>query len=110
MGVGVAGAAMVAYAAAAVDFARADAEGSGDAGVLVDVQLQHGDLVGVLRLDLVEHGRDWERYAYVKARLLTGADFEADVFAAPDVPHGAAAMSDAATVGDAVAFIERAQG
>jgi glutamate-ammonia-ligase adenylyltransferase len=29
---------------------------------------------------LVEHGRDWERYAYVKARLLTGRDFAADVF------------------------------
>jgi glutamate-ammonia-ligase adenylyltransferase len=29
---------------------------------------------------LVEHGRDWERYAYVKARLLTGLEFERDVF------------------------------
>jgi glutamate-ammonia-ligase adenylyltransferase len=29
---------------------------------------------------LVEHGRDWERYAYVKARLLTGRRFERDVF------------------------------
>jgi glutamate-ammonia-ligase adenylyltransferase len=29
---------------------------------------------------LVEHGRDWERYAYVKARLLTGQAFAADVF------------------------------
>ncbi len=30
---------------------------------------------------LVRHGRDWERYAYVKARLITGNDFERDVFA-----------------------------
>ncbi len=29
---------------------------------------------------LVEHGRDWERYAYVKARLLTGESFAAEVF------------------------------
>jgi [glutamine synthetase] adenylyltransferase / [glutamine synthetase]-adenylyl-L-tyrosine phosphorylase len=29
---------------------------------------------------LVEHGRDWERYAYVKARLLTGQAFAADVY------------------------------
>jgi glutamate-ammonia-ligase adenylyltransferase len=29
---------------------------------------------------LVGHGRDWERYAYVKARLLTGRQFEPDVF------------------------------
>jgi glutamate-ammonia-ligase adenylyltransferase len=29
---------------------------------------------------LVEHGRDWERYAYVKARLLTGVEFASDVF------------------------------
>ncbi len=29
---------------------------------------------------LVEHGRDWERYAYVKARLLTGIEFASDVF------------------------------
>jgi [glutamine synthetase] adenylyltransferase / [glutamine synthetase]-adenylyl-L-tyrosine phosphorylase len=29
---------------------------------------------------LVEHGRDWERYAYVKARLLTGQEFARDVF------------------------------
>jgi len=29
---------------------------------------------------LVEHGRDWERYAYVKARLLTGEAFSRDVF------------------------------
>ena len=29
---------------------------------------------------LVQHGRDWERYAYVKARLVTGREFERDVF------------------------------
>jgi glutamate-ammonia-ligase adenylyltransferase len=29
---------------------------------------------------LVEHGRDWERYAYVKARLITGREFTHDVF------------------------------
>ncbi len=29
---------------------------------------------------LVEHGRDWERYAYVKARLITGREFTRDVF------------------------------
>jgi glutamate-ammonia-ligase adenylyltransferase len=29
---------------------------------------------------LVEHGRDWERYAYVKARLLTGRSLARDVF------------------------------
>jgi len=29
---------------------------------------------------LVQHGRDWERYAYVKARLITGREFEHDVF------------------------------
>lgn len=29
---------------------------------------------------LVRHGRDWERYAYVKARLLTGKEFEHEVF------------------------------
>jgi glutamate-ammonia-ligase adenylyltransferase len=29
---------------------------------------------------LVGHGREWERYAYVKARLLTGQRFEPDVF------------------------------
>src|SRR5690606_16442361 len=30
----------------------------GQIGVLVDVELEDGDLVGVLGLDLVEHGRD----------------------------------------------------
>jgi [glutamine synthetase] adenylyltransferase / [glutamine synthetase]-adenylyl-L-tyrosine phosphorylase len=29
---------------------------------------------------LVRHGRDWERYAYVKARLLTGHRYEDDLF------------------------------
>ncbi|HEX5045923.1 MAG TPA: bifunctional [glutamate--ammonia ligase]-adenylyl-L-tyrosine phosphorylase/[glutamate--ammonia-ligase] adenylyltransferase [Gammaproteobacteria bacterium] len=29
---------------------------------------------------LLQHGRDWERYAYVKARLLTGLEHSADVF------------------------------
>ena len=29
---------------------------------------------------LVEHGRDWERYAYVKARLLTGEQFAPELF------------------------------
>ncbi|HUO67006.1 MAG TPA: bifunctional [glutamate--ammonia ligase]-adenylyl-L-tyrosine phosphorylase/[glutamate--ammonia-ligase] adenylyltransferase, partial [Gammaproteobacteria bacterium] len=29
---------------------------------------------------LVQHGRDWERYAYVKARLITGLELEHDVF------------------------------
>ena len=29
---------------------------------------------------LLQHGRDWERYAYVKARLLTGLPHSADVF------------------------------
>jgi glutamate-ammonia-ligase adenylyltransferase len=29
---------------------------------------------------LMQHGRDWERYAYVKARLLTGNAFAADLF------------------------------
>ncbi len=29
---------------------------------------------------LVRHGRDWERYAYVKARLMTGDRFAADLF------------------------------
>ncbi len=29
---------------------------------------------------LVRHGRDWERYAYVKARLMTGEKFAPDLF------------------------------
>jgi [glutamine synthetase] adenylyltransferase / [glutamine synthetase]-adenylyl-L-tyrosine phosphorylase len=35
---------------------------------------------------LVQHGRDWERYAYVKARLVTGREFEAEVFGEILVP------------------------
>ena len=29
---------------------------------------------------LVQHGRDWERYAYVKARLITGTEYRSAVF------------------------------
>jgi glutamate-ammonia-ligase adenylyltransferase len=29
---------------------------------------------------LVQHGRDWERYAYVKARLVTGAEYSPELF------------------------------
>jgi glutamate-ammonia-ligase adenylyltransferase len=29
---------------------------------------------------LIRHGRDWERYAYVKARLITGSRYRAEVF------------------------------
>jgi len=29
---------------------------------------------------LVQHGRDWERYAYLKARLIAGNEFSAEVF------------------------------
>jgi len=36
--------------------------------------------LGSFEAYLVEHGRDWERYAYVKARLLTGLQFARDVF------------------------------
>ena len=36
--------------------------------------------VSSLESYLVQHGRDWERYAYVKARLLTGLELERDVF------------------------------
>jgi glutamate-ammonia-ligase adenylyltransferase len=36
--------------------------------------------VAALEAYLVEHGRDWERYAYVKARLLTGPSFAPEVF------------------------------
>jgi glutamate-ammonia-ligase adenylyltransferase len=36
--------------------------------------------VSALESYLVQHGRDWERYAYVKARLVTGRQFEPDVF------------------------------
>jgi [glutamine synthetase] adenylyltransferase / [glutamine synthetase]-adenylyl-L-tyrosine phosphorylase len=53
----------------------------------VDVRLRpfgaSGPLVvslGAFESYLVGHGRDWERYAYVKARLLTGRQFTRDVF------------------------------
>ena len=38
--------------------------------------------VGISALEtyLVRHGRDWERYAYLKARLLTGEEYATDVF------------------------------
>jgi glutamate-ammonia-ligase adenylyltransferase len=36
--------------------------------------------LGAFEAYLLEHGRDWERYAYVKARLLTGRRFVRDVF------------------------------
>jgi [glutamine synthetase] adenylyltransferase / [glutamine synthetase]-adenylyl-L-tyrosine phosphorylase len=36
--------------------------------------------LGAFESYLVEHGRDWERYAYVKARLITGQEFARDVF------------------------------
>jgi glutamate-ammonia-ligase adenylyltransferase len=36
--------------------------------------------VGALEAYLVQHGRDWERYAYIKARLITGAEHEREVF------------------------------
>jgi [glutamine synthetase] adenylyltransferase / [glutamine synthetase]-adenylyl-L-tyrosine phosphorylase len=36
--------------------------------------------LGAFEAYLVGHGRDWERYAYVKARLLTGLEFASDVF------------------------------
>lgn len=38
--------------------------------------------IGISALEsyLVSHGRDWERYAYVKARLVNGAELRTDVF------------------------------
>ncbi len=36
--------------------------------------------VSSLESYLVQHGRDWERYAYVKARLIAGSEFAVDVF------------------------------
>jgi glutamate-ammonia-ligase adenylyltransferase len=36
--------------------------------------------LGALEAYLVRHGRDWERYAYIKARLVTGRDYEAELF------------------------------
>lgn len=29
---------------------------------------------------LIKHGRDWERYAYLKARLINGPEFESQIF------------------------------
>ncbi|HUQ53378.1 MAG TPA: bifunctional [glutamate--ammonia ligase]-adenylyl-L-tyrosine phosphorylase/[glutamate--ammonia-ligase] adenylyltransferase, partial [Gammaproteobacteria bacterium] len=36
--------------------------------------------LAALEAYLVQHGRDWERYAYVKARLLTGQSFAPEIF------------------------------
>ncbi len=36
--------------------------------------------MSALEAYLVRHGRDWERYAYIKARLITGQAFEAELF------------------------------
>ena len=36
--------------------------------------------IGALEAYLVQHGRDWERYAYIKARLVTGADHAVEIF------------------------------
>jgi glutamate-ammonia-ligase adenylyltransferase len=36
--------------------------------------------VGSFESYLVQHGRDWERYAYVKARLIAGHEYAVDVF------------------------------
>jgi glutamate-ammonia-ligase adenylyltransferase len=53
----------------------------------VDMRLRPFGMSGPLALGLaafeaylVQHGRDWERYAYVKARLLTGLELASDVF------------------------------
>jgi [glutamine synthetase] adenylyltransferase / [glutamine synthetase]-adenylyl-L-tyrosine phosphorylase len=53
----------------------------------VDVRLRpfgaSGPLVislGAFESYLVRHGRDWERYAYVKSRLITGREFERELF------------------------------
>ncbi|MDH3506218.1 MAG: hypothetical protein OEQ25_03675, partial [Gammaproteobacteria bacterium] len=36
--------------------------------------------ISALEAYLIRHGRDWERYAYIKARLVTGQAFEAELF------------------------------
>jgi glutamate-ammonia-ligase adenylyltransferase len=36
--------------------------------------------IGALESYLVQHGRDWERYAYIKARLLSGEEYASEVF------------------------------
>jgi glutamate-ammonia-ligase adenylyltransferase len=35
---------------------------------------------------LVRHGRDWERYAYIKARLITGLEFQRELFEETLIP------------------------
>jgi glutamate-ammonia-ligase adenylyltransferase len=36
--------------------------------------------IGAFEAYLAQHGRDWERYAYVKARLITGTEYHREVF------------------------------
>ena len=36
--------------------------------------------IGALETYLIQNGRDWERYAYIKARLVTGREHAAEVF------------------------------
>jgi len=36
--------------------------------------------LAALEAYLIRHGRDWERYAYIKARLVTGRELEAELF------------------------------
>jgi glutamate-ammonia-ligase adenylyltransferase len=36
--------------------------------------------IGAFETYLVQHGRDWERYAYIKARLITGRAYATEVF------------------------------
>ena len=36
--------------------------------------------MSALEAYLIRHGRDWERYAYIKARLISGRAFEAELF------------------------------
>ena len=43
--------------------------------------------IGAFESYLVQHGRDWERYAYVKARLVTGEEYAAEVFAEVLTPY-----------------------
>jgi glutamate-ammonia-ligase adenylyltransferase len=45
----------------------------GESGPLVVSQ-------SALEAYLVRHGRDWERYAYIKARLVTGCEYEQELF------------------------------
>ena len=53
----------------------------------VDVRLRPFGRIGPLTVGisaletyLVRHGRDWERYAYLKARLLSGEEYATEVF------------------------------